>query len=72
MANIGIDLGTTHSLVATVFDGKPRCLLDDDERALFPSAVRYSEQGELLARGWDALEHATDDDGICFTSIIKD
>ena len=40
MANIGIDLGTTHSLVAVVLDGKARCLLDDDERTLLPSAVR--------------------------------
>ena len=44
MANIGIDLGTTHSLVATVFDGTARCLLDDDERALFPSVIRYSDE----------------------------
>ena len=40
MANIGIDLGTTHSLVAVVLDGEARCLLDDDERTLLPSAVR--------------------------------
>ena len=39
MANIGIDLGTTHSLVAVVLSGKARCLLDDDERALLPSAT---------------------------------
>ena len=41
MANIGIDLGTTHSLVAAVLGGKARVFLDDDERALLPSAVHY-------------------------------
>jgi molecular chaperone DnaK (HSP70) len=29
---IGIDLGTTHSLVATVLSGKPKVLQDDKDR----------------------------------------
>jgi molecular chaperone HscA len=31
---IGIDLGTTHSLVATVLSGKPKVLQDDKDRVL--------------------------------------
>lgn len=38
---IGIDLGTTHSLVAAVRHGVPECLPDDQGRAIVPSAVRY-------------------------------
>ena len=40
-SNIGIDLGTTNSLVAVVMDGKARCLLDEQGSAMLPSAVRY-------------------------------
>lgn len=38
---IGIDLGTTHSLVAVVQDGKPYVLCDEKEQPLLPSIVRY-------------------------------
>ncbi|MCU4346267.1 Fe-S protein assembly chaperone HscA [Acinetobacter lactucae] len=38
---IGIDLGTTHSLVATVLSGKPKVLNDEKERRLLPSIVHY-------------------------------
>ncbi len=38
---IGIDLGTTNSLVAVVRDAEPTCLLDDSGSALLPSVVRY-------------------------------
>ena len=71
MANIGIDLGTTHSLVAVVLSGKARCLLDDDERALLPSAVRYDLEGVPQAVGWPALERAGEADGITFTSVKR-
>ena len=40
---IGIDLGTTHSLVATVLSGKPKVLQDEKERVLLPSIVHYAE-----------------------------
>ena len=36
---VGIDLGTTNSLVATVRNGVPQCLHDDDGRVLLPSAL---------------------------------
>jgi len=71
MANIGIDLGTTHSLVAVVLGGKPRVLLDDDERALVPSAVRFGDDGVPKAVGWPALAAAGDDGGTTFTSVKR-
>jgi molecular chaperone HscA len=42
---IGIDLGTTNSLVATVRDGVAVVLADDAGRALLPSVVHYGEAG---------------------------
>ncbi|HEV8503415.1 MAG TPA: Fe-S protein assembly chaperone HscA [Casimicrobiaceae bacterium] len=40
---IGIDLGTTNSLVATVRNGLPVVLADDAGRPLLPSVVRYHD-----------------------------
>src|SRR6476661_3528606 len=40
---VGIDLGTTHSLVAAVRHGVPECLADAQGRVLLPSVVRYLE-----------------------------
>ena len=42
---IGIDLGTTHSLVATVLSGKAKVLNDEQGRVLLPSIVHYAEHG---------------------------
>lgn len=42
---IGIDLGTTNSLVAIVEDGKARLLADKNGRDIFPSIVEY-DNGE--------------------------
>jgi molecular chaperone HscA len=42
---VGIDLGTTHSLVAAVRNGVAECLPDDQGRVLLPSVVRYLEGG---------------------------
>ena len=42
---IGIDLGTTHSLVAALRHGVPECLPDHEGRVLLPSAVRYRADG---------------------------
>lgn len=43
---VGIDLGTTNSLVATVRSGSAVCLSDSDGRATLPSVVRYLD-GEV-------------------------
>ena len=42
---VGIDLGTTHSLVATVRNGVAECLPDETGHVILPSAVRYLPQG---------------------------
>lgn len=42
---IGIDLGTTHSLVATVRNSIPEVLDDEQGRPLLPSVVRYFPDG---------------------------
>ena len=43
---VGIDLGTTHSLVAAVRNGIAECLPDDAGRVLLPSVVRYEAGGK--------------------------
>ena len=42
---VGIDLGTTHSLVAAVRSGVAECLADDAGRVILPSVVRYLDGG---------------------------
>jgi molecular chaperone HscA len=42
---VGIDLGTTHSLVAAVRNGVAECLPDGEGRVILPSVVRYLEAG---------------------------
>lgn len=44
---VGIDLGTTNSLVATVRSGMSSVLIDDDGHALLPSVVRYLENDNV-------------------------
>ncbi len=60
---VGIDLGTTHSLVAAVRNGVAECLPDDAGRVLLPSVVRYLAEGGATTRqvGWAALAAQTDD-----------
>ncbi len=43
----GIDLGTTNSLVATVRNGVPVVLNDQQGRSLLPSVVRYRPDGSV-------------------------
>ena len=44
---VGIDLGTTNSLVASVMSGEARVLSDEAGFALLPSVVRYDAAGAL-------------------------
>ena len=55
---IGIDLGTTNSLVAVFEAGGPRVIADPAGRALLPSVVRY--EGPRTIVGWEAKEHAAE------------
>jgi molecular chaperone HscA len=61
---VGIDLGTTNSLVGAVIQGRPQCLpADDDGALLLPSVVHYATDGRVLVgrRARElAQEHPTD------------
>jgi molecular chaperone HscA len=46
---VGIDLGTTNSLVASVINGKALCMpADEGDSLLLPSVVHYSENGSVV------------------------
>ncbi|MEY4561345.1 MAG: hypothetical protein RLZZ618_622 [Pseudomonadota bacterium] len=57
---VGIDLGTTHSLVAAVRNSVAECLPDAAGRVILPSAVRYLPEGRRQI-GHDALAEAAVD-----------
>lgn len=57
---VGIDLGTTNSLVATVRNGSTDILLDAKERPLVPSIVHFGQAQEVLV-GYEAGELASQD-----------
>ncbi|HVZ86384.1 MAG TPA: Fe-S protein assembly chaperone HscA [Polyangia bacterium] len=45
---IGIDLGTTNSLVAIVDGGRPVTLRDENDQAIIPSVVHYAAGGSVV------------------------
>lgn len=45
---IGIDLGTTNSLVAIANDNKPEVIFQNGKSALVPSIVHFTKEGEIL------------------------
>lgn len=57
---VGIDLGTTNSLVASVISASAEVIADEAGRALLPSVVRYLEDGSVVV-GWEALAAADAD-----------
>ncbi|MDB5955454.1 Fe-S protein assembly chaperone HscA [Ramlibacter sp.] len=57
---VGIDLGTTHSLVASVRNGVAECLPDAQGRVLVPSVVRYLGEGRRQI-GYDAQAAQAED-----------
>ena len=57
---VGIDLGTTNSLVATVRSGMSVVLNDERGRPLLPSIVRYAAGGEIEV-GYVAQSHQASD-----------
>ncbi len=56
---VGIDLGTTNSLVASVRSGTATVLLDEKERALVPSVVHYGAERKTV--GVEAFAQASTD-----------
>ena len=70
---VGIDLGTTHSLVAAVRNGAAECLPDEQGRVILPSAVRYLVDAQGRTRrqiGFDAI-HAQAEDPINTIVSVK-
>ncbi|KQW76118.1 Fe-S protein assembly chaperone HscA [Methylibium sp. Root1272] len=67
---VGIDLGTTHSLVAAVRSGVAECLPDGEGRVILPSAVRYLE-GARRAIGFDALAAQAEDPENTIVSVKR-
>ena len=67
---IGIDLGTTHSLVASVRNGVAECLPDAQGRVILPSAVRYLGNGKR-AIGHDALAAQSEDPQNTIVSVKR-
>ncbi|OIQ76650.1 chaperone protein HscA [mine drainage metagenome] len=67
---VGIDLGTTHSLVASVLSGTAEVLPDAAGRALLPSVVRYAPGGEVEV-GWSARDGAARDPRNTIVSVKR-
>ncbi|MFN7206599.1 MAG: Hsp70 family protein, partial [Burkholderiales bacterium] len=67
---VGIDLGTTNSLVAAVRSSLAEVLLDEQGRALLPSAVRYLPQNEVRI-GEAALQAQAQDPKNTITSVKR-
>ena len=57
---VGIDLGTTNSLIATVHNGHSDVLLDEQNRPLLPSVVHFGKDDNVIV-GYEAAELATQD-----------
>jgi len=67
---IGIDLGTTHSLVAFVSDECPRVIVDCNGKSLVPSVVYYGERGEVVV-GDPAVSRAADEPQVTIASAKR-
>ena len=67
---IGIDLGTTHSLVATVRSGLVEVIGDEAGRALLPSAVWYRADGAPVV-GYAALAQRPNDPANVVVSVKR-
>lgn len=66
---VGIDLGTTHSLVATVLSGKAKVLHDEKDRVLLPSVVHYSR--DSTDYGYEAKPFITQDPKNTIVSVKR-
>ena len=67
---VGIDLGTTHSLVAAVRNGIAECLPDAQGSVILPSAVRYGVDSRAEV-GRPALDRAIEDPHNTIVSVKR-
>ncbi|WP_276835228.1 Hsp70 family protein [Chryseobacterium cucumeris] len=71
---VGIDLGTTHSLVAAVRHGVAECLPAIDGRVILPSVVRYLDPslgGSGRQIGYEALAAQVQDPANTVSSVKR-
>jgi molecular chaperone HscA len=71
---VGIDLGTTHSLVAAVRHGQAECLPAIDGRVILPSVVRYldpAQGGAGRQIGFEALTAQIADPANTISSVKR-
>ncbi|MFT5879496.1 MAG: molecular chaperone HscA [Moritella sp.] len=66
---VGIDLGTTNSLVASVRSGSAETLVDNQGQDILPSVVRYTANGVEV--GVTAVQHALLDPHNTISSIKR-
>lgn len=66
---VGIDLGTTNSLVATVRNGISVVLNDENGRAMLPSVVRYAPDGSVIVG--EAAQAVQSDDPVNTIVSVK-
>ena len=67
---IGIDLGTTHSLVASMRNGVSECLPDEEGRVILPSVVRYLPDDKRQI-GYAALAAQVEDPANTISSVKR-
>jgi molecular chaperone HscA len=67
---VGIDLGTTHSLVATVKSSSAEVIADEHGRPLLPSVVRYFKDGRVDV-GYGARAAQADDPSNTIVSVKR-
>jgi len=67
---VGIDLGTTHSLVGSMQSGFPILVADENGERLTPSAVFFPGNGGPLV-GWEALAARAEFPGRVVTSVKR-
>ncbi len=66
---VGIDLGTSNSLIATVVSGNPRILPQQNKQHLMPSVVRYSSESVMV--GSEAKSYAVSDPQNTIVSVKR-
>ena len=66
---VGIDLGTTNSLVASVRSGEAKTLADSTGTHILPSVVRYTQEGIIV--GSEAKDSASQDPMNTISSVKR-
>jgi molecular chaperone HscA len=67
---VGIDLGTTNSLVAVASEGHAHTLCDHNDHCLVPSVVHYGADGKVTV-GYDAAQKGVDDSANTISSVKR-